>query len=65
MATGAHISSSGTADAMFAESGKPAAKLCKTGSSEMIKRRGGEVGRWGGEHVALGRVGLFLCRDKG
>lgn len=44
MATVAHISS-GTEEAMFAESGKAAAKLCKRGSSDMIKGKDGEVER--------------------
>lgn len=62
MATRAHISSSGTEDATFAESGKPAAKMRRSGSSNKVKEKDGEGG---GEHGALGRGWLFLCKDKG
>lgn len=55
MATGAHGSSSGTEEAMFAESGKPAAKLGKSGSSDMIKGKDGEVGR---RACGLGESGI-------
>lgn len=61
MATRAHISSSGTEDATFAESGKPAAKMRRSGSSNKVKEKDGE----GGESTGLwGEDGCFCAKTK-